>query len=303
MTDKRILPRAKNRITFLYVDKSRIEQTEFAIQIIQNNRKITEIPISTISALFLGPGTSITHAAIKNICAVGCSVVWCGSNGWRFYSYGVPCTNSNKNILMQAEYCMSKMKHLDVVRRMYAHRYPTEHMKSKAVEELRGIEGHKVQSLYYELTKKYNVDWHGRIYVSGDFESQDLINQCLTFLNQVLYGVVKSVLLILGFSPSIGFVHTGHIDSFVFDIADLYKENTSIPIAFEYCSFNCQFNEDILLKMLREKFVEIGFMKTLTKDIFSLFDSDEAEVETEIDLRLWGKNKNVPAATNYQNKF
>ena len=296
-----MLPRAKDRITFLYVDKARIEQTEFAIQIVQANRQVTEIPISTISTLFLGPGTSITHAAIKNICDVGCSVVWCGTGGWRFYSCGIAATNSNKNILLQTEYYASKMKHMDLVRRMYLLRYPEEHLKNKTTEELRGLEGYKVQQLYQKLSAQYNVDWNGRRYSVGEFVEQDLINQCLTFSNQVLYGIVRSVISILGFSPAIGFIHTGHIDSFVFDIADLYKEKTTIIAAFKYCSKHNYFNEDELLRTLRHKFNEINLMKTIVKDILTLFDTSENNVE--IELQLWDKDGSVPGGTNYQNKL
>ena len=296
-----MLPRAKDRITFLYVDKARIEQTEFAIQIVQANRQVTEIPISTISTLFLGPGTSITHAAIKNICDVGCSVVWCGTGGWRFYSCGIAATNSNKNILLQAEYYASKMKHMDLVRRMYLLRYPEEHLKNKTTEELRGLEGYKVQQLYQKLSAQYNVDWNGRRYSVGEFVEQDLINQCLTFSNQVLYGIVRSVISILGFSPAIGFIHTGHIDSFVFDIADLYKEKTTIIAAFKYCSKHNCFNEDELLRMLRHEFNEINLMKAIVKDILTLFDTNENNVE--IELQLWDKDGSVPGGTNYQNKL
>ncbi|MBQ8626149.1 MAG: type I-E CRISPR-associated endonuclease Cas1 [Agathobacter sp.] len=299
--DKRILPRAKDRITFLYVNKARIEQTEFAIKIVQANRQVTEIPISTISTLFLGPGTSITHAAIKNICNVGCSVVWCGTGGWRFYSCGIAATNSNKNILLQAEYYASKMKHMDLVRRMYLLRYPEEHLKSKTTAELRGLEGYKVQQLYQKLSAQYNVDWNGRQYSVGEFVEQDLINQCLTFSNQVLYGIVRSVISILGFSPAIGFIHTGHIDSFVFDIADLYKEKTTIIAAFKYCSKHNYFNEDELLRMLRHEFNEINLMKTIVKDILTLFDTNENNVE--IELQLWDKDGSVPGGINYQNKL
>lgn len=302
MGDKRILPRAKDRISFLYVDKSRIEQTEYAIQIIQSGRKITEIPISTIAALFLGPGTTITHMAIRNICESGCSIVWCGDGGWRFYASGTSGTNSSKNILTQMEFHESKVKHLAIVRKMYQMRYPDAHLKSKSIAELRGLEGYRVQNLYNTLALKYNIEWDGRRYKVDDFESQTLINQCLTFSNQILYGIVRGVLHIMGFSSAIGYIHTGHMESFVFDIADLYKEQLTIPASFEYCYKYNYFDRQKLESMIRQYIVDIKLMKRMPKDIMSLFDIDDAP-EPEIELLLWNGDTTISGGKNYNKNY
>lgn len=298
MSDKRILPKAKDRISFLYIEKARIEQTEYAIQIVQSGRRITEIPISTIAALFLGPGTTITHTAIKNVCDSGCSIVWCGEGLWRFYASGVSGTNSNKNILKQMEYHESKVKHLAIARKMYQMRYPDASIKSKSINELRGFEGQRVQNLYNELADRYGIEWSGREYQVDNFESQNLINQCLTFSNQVLYGIVKGVLNIMGFSPSIGYIHTGHIDSFVFDIADFYKEQLTIPVSFEYCSHNSLFDRKSLERQLRLKIIEIDLMKRIPQDLNKLFNINSAETQ-EIELLLWNGKECVVGGKNY----
>jgi CRISPR-associated protein Cas1 len=298
MGDKRMLPKAKDRISFLYVDKARIEQTEYSIQIIQSGRKITEIPISTIAALFLGPGTTITHMAIKNICDVGCSIIWCGECGWRFYASGTSGTNSSKNILKQMEFHESKVKHLAIVRKMYQMRYPGAHLKSKSIAELRGFEGHCVQNLYYQLAEQYGVEWDGRKYEVDDFESQTLINQCLTFSNQILYGIIRGVLHVMGFSTAIGYIHTGHMDSFVFDIADLYKENLTIPTSFKYCSKYKHFDRKQLEAMMRKEIVDMELMKKLPKDILSLFEINDCD-QREIELLLWDGDSTVEGGKNY----
>lgn len=281
--DKRFLPQAKDRISCVYVEKARIEQTEYAIQIIRNGTDIIELPISNAAALFLGPGATITHRAVQNITEVGCSVVWCGQNAWRFYAGGEPGTKSSKNILTQMQYHESKMKHSQVVRKMYQMRYPDERLKSKSIQELQGMEGVHVQRLYQMLASQYHIEWTGR--QSQCVESQDLVNKCLTYNNQILYGVIRSVLHMMGYSTAIGFIHTGHMNSFVFDIADLYKEQTSIPVAFAYCSKNNDFNAANLFQKMRGAMDDIKIMQQIPKDLKILFG--DADNNTEADSCEW----------------
>lgn len=236
-TERQLLPRSDDRISYIYIEKGRIEQTEFSIQVVRE-LTISEIPIATIGAIFLGPGTTITHEAVKTICDVGCNIIWCGMEQWRFYAAGAPGTASSKNLLKQMHYHENKTLHMQVVRSMYRLRYPDEYLSRKSLSELRGIEGIHVKKLYEDLAEQYEICWSGRSYKVDDFESQDNINRALTTAHQVLYGIIKSVLHLTGFSSAIGFIHTGKMDSFVYDMADLYKEKVSIPVAFETVSKN-----------------------------------------------------------------
>lgn len=230
-TERQLLPRSDNRISCIFIEKGRIEQTEFSIQVIRGST-VSEIPIAVIGAIFLGPGTTITHEAVKTICDVGCSIIWCGMEQWRFYAAGESGTKSSKNLLKQIHYHENQTLHIKIVRLMYKMRYPDEHLSRKFLVELRGIEGMHVKKLYEELAERYHIEWKGRSYKVDDFESQDSINRALTIAHQILYGIIRSVLHLTGFSSAIGFIHTGKMDSFVYDMADLYKERLSIPIAF-----------------------------------------------------------------------
>ena len=150
--DKQLLPQVKNKISFLYIEMAKITQKDYSIVIIRKEEEIS-IPISQINCLILGIGTSITHEAIKIISLYGCTIVWMGQNLNHFYTYGVPLTNSSKNILIQSKCHESKILSLIVVRKMYEIRYPNEKLKSKTKQELLGFEGKKVQNLYLELSK------------------------------------------------------------------------------------------------------------------------------------------------------
>lgn len=282
----------------IYIEKGRIEQTEFSIQVVRE-LTISEIPIATIGAIFLGPGTTITHEAVKTICDVGCNIIWCGMEQWRFYAAGTPGTASSKNLLKQIHYHENKTLHMQVIRSMYRLRYPDEHLSRKSLSELRGIEGIHVKKLYEDLAEQYEICWSGRSYKVDDFESQDNINRALTTAHQVLYGIIKSVLHLTGFSSAIGFIHTGKMDSFVYDMADLYKEKISIPVAFETVSKNPVNLDSSVRESMRGKILELHLLKQIVTDLKMLFNCEDEDIKNLEQLKIWDPKENVIAGRNY----
>ncbi|WP_438948909.1 CRISPR-associated endonuclease Cas1 [Streptomyces mutabilis] len=82
--------------------------------------------------------------------------------------------------------------------------------------------------------ERTGVPWTKRDYKPGDaFAAGDDVNRLLSAANPALYGVCHAAVTGLGASPAIGFVHTGNALSFVLDIADLYKAEFTIPLAFD----------------------------------------------------------------------
>ena len=284
--DKHLLTRTENRISYLYIDMARIEQTEYGVEVIQGERHI-ELPITTINVLILGPGVSITHKAICNIAAASCSICFTGMEMTPFYAYGEPATNSSKNLLIQIKCHESKALHLDIVHKMYEIRYPGCRLKTKTVEELRGIEGQKVKECYETLSKEYGVEWNGRSYNVDNFDAQDDVNKYITTLNHLLYAIVTAATTSLGFSPAIGFIHTGHVCSFVYDISDLYKEKWVFPLAFKLASKGA-YDKMRMTTAFRELVAEEKIMPVIVKDILSLFGEKEAEQTMEVEMKLWG---------------
>ena len=297
--DKRLLTRTEDRISFLYIDKARIEQTEYGIQTIQG-KKAVEIPITTINCLILGPGISITHKAVCNIAAASCTLCFTGMDQSVFYTYGEPATHRAKNLLMQMKYHEDKHLHLDVVHRMYGIRYPDSRLKTKTVEELRGIEGQRVKECYLKNAEKYGIEWSGREYTPDDFSSQDVINQYLTALNHTLYAIVTAAIVSTGFSPAIGFIHTGHIQALTFDISDLYKEAITIPLAFELAQSGF-YDRHRMLRAFRKQIVENKLMTRIVKDLFSLFGTEDGGKSIEAELQLWDPKNFAQAGINYAN--
>ena len=115
---------------------------------------------------------------------------------------------------------------------MYAIRFPNEDVSGASLAQLRGREGARIRAVYKRLSKETGVPWRGREYDPDNFESGTQINKALSAAHACLYGICHSVIVAIGCSPGLGFVHSGHERSFVYDIADLYKAELSIPVAF-----------------------------------------------------------------------
>lgn len=297
-TNKKILPRAKDNISFLYLEYCKIEREDCAIIAIQGEEKVL-IPIATINTLLIGPGTSVTHGAINIISASGCNIVWCGDHMTRFYSFDAAEIRNSKNLLKQIDFYADETNRLHIIRKMYKKRFEDLDVSTLSLKELRGIEGTKMKETYKFYAKLYKVKWKFRDSKISPFEEQDKINQIITTLNQMLYAICHGVILSLGFSPSIGFIHTGNVESFVFDIADFYKETIIIPLAFkihssitsENLSYMCRSN-------FRENIIDKKLMTQISKDVLLLFSSDD-EVNSLSINELWNIDELLPGNKNY----
>ena len=208
------LPRLKDSISYIYVEHAAINQNNTAVVIAEGDG-YTQIPIANMVCLMLGPGTSITHAAIRTICENGCMIVWCGENVQRFYAAGMGETRSAKNLLMQASACMDQEKHAIVAKRMYEIRFPKLPDREYTIQQLRGMEGIRVREAYKLASRRTGVAWKNRSYKTEEWDEADPINKALSAANAVLYSVCHGAIVSLGFSPGLGFVHTGKMLSFV----------------------------------------------------------------------------------------
>lgn len=124
-------------------------------------------------------------------------------------------------------------KSLVIARKMFAKRFPNIDLTDKSLKEMMGLEGQRVRQLYLEKAQEYQVGWKGRQYVPNKFELSDLTNKILTATNTALYGILCSAIHSMGYSPHIGFIHSGSPLPFVYDLADLYKEKVTIDLAFQ----------------------------------------------------------------------
>jgi CRISPR-associated protein Cas1 len=293
------LPKFRDGLSYIYLEHCRIDQDEKSISC-RDEEGIIRLPCAALSLIMLGPGTSITHEAIKTIADNGCLLVWCGEEGVRFYAQGLGETRSSSRLLLQAELCSDPMKRLEVVKRMYQLRFPGEMTDKLSIEELRGMEGVRVRGAYYNGGKKFGVEWTGRSYKRDDWHDADPVNRALSAANSCLYGICHSAIVSAGYSPGLGFIHTGKQLSFVYDIADLYKVDISIPLAFDVVSQHpVNPEKDVRIRM-RDVFKEKGILSKIVDDIGKVLDiSDPDEVnenDFDKDAALPGPLWNGPAA-------
>lgn len=293
--DLRELPKLRDSISYVYLEHAIIEQEELSITIRQGKSR-TPLPVSSLTCLMLGPGISITHAAIRTIEENGCMVVWCGEHGARFYAMGLGETRSAKNILLQAKCCMDEEMHMRVVRRMYEIRFPKMDCSKMTLQQIRGMEGIRVRSAYQAAAKMHGVSWKKRNYKDSDWDSADPVNRALSAANAILYSVCQAAVVSLGYSTALGFVHTGKMLSFVYDIADLYKAETTIPVAFEAVRQQPTQPETRVRDLCRSYFYRARLMQRIAKDLAWIFEDSENEQQDFAGAGdLWDENGEVTA--------
>lgn len=286
-TELNELPRISDRASFLYVEHAKISRKDSAITIL-DTRGTVRIPAAMIGVLLLGPGTDISHRAVELIGDTGTSMVWVGERGVRHYAHGRALSHSTRFLEKQAKLVSNNRTRVQVARKMYGMRFPGEDVSKLTMQQLRGREGARVRSVYRENSKKYHVFWDKREYDVEDFQGGTLVNQALSATNVALYGLVHSIIVALGLSPGLGFVHTGHDLSFVYDIADLYKAEFTIPLSFEIAS-KYDKNDDIgrisRLK-LRDAIADGKLSQRIVKDLQYILEIEEDQVTLDI-LNLW----------------
>lgn len=226
----------KDRVSMVFLYYGQIDVVDGAFVVIDKNGIRKHIPVGSIACILLEPGTRISHAAVHLAAAVGTLLVWVGESGVRLYSSGQPGGARADRLLYQARLALDDGLRLKVVRKMYEIRFGAPAPERRSVEQLRGIEGARVRSLYALLAQQYHTKWQARNYDRHQWDAADIPNRCLSAATACLYGITEAAVLAAGYAPAVGFIHTGKPLSFVYDIADLYKFDTVVPLAFRIAS-------------------------------------------------------------------
>lgn len=222
----------KDRVSVFFLELGQLDVLDGAFVLVDKNGVRTHIPIGGVACLMLEPGIRVSHAAVTLAARVGCLLVWVGEAGVRLYASGQPGGARADRLLYQAKLALDDSARLKVVRKMYSLRFKEEPPERRSVEQLRGIEGVRVRKMYELLAKQFGVAWRRRNYDHTQWGSGDLPNRCLSSATACLYGLTEAAVLAAGYAPAIGFIHTGKPQSFVYDIADIFKFETVVPAAF-----------------------------------------------------------------------
>jgi len=233
--DLHVLPKFRDGLSYLYVEHCRIDQESKSIAIHDAAGRVP-VPCANLAVLMLGPGVSITHAAVSVLADHGCLIAWCGEGGVRFYAVGLGETRNSANLLHQARMWADSELRMRVVRNLYQLRFSGKLDLSLTIRQIRGMEGIRVREAYSRIAHETGVAWLGRSYRRDQWNNADPLNRALSTANSCLYGICHAAIVSAGFSPALGFIHIGKMLSFVYDIADLYKTEITVPVAFRATS-------------------------------------------------------------------
>lgn len=278
-----MLPKVSDNLSFLYADICRIVQTDTGVcaEVAAGAGTVHRVPIPTASlaCLLLGPGTSITSPALATFMRHGTTVVSCGSGAILHYGSLVPESRTTLWLDRQAHAYTDKAARLAVARRMYEMRFGEEVEEGVGIERLRALEGQRMKALYRSLATKHRVKPFKRNYDPAAWDEQSPVNKALSAGNAALYGVVHSVIAHLGCSPAMGFVHAGKQQSFVYDIADLYKAKTTIPLAFSL--HDAENPEARARTLLRTEWKLYRMIPRMVRDVQVLLDPELEDEEDD----------------------
>jgi CRISPR-associated protein Cas1 len=225
----------------------------------------------------LEPGTRISHAAVSLASRVGCLLVWVGEAGVRLYASGQPGGARADRLLYQAKLALDDIARLKVVRKMYELRFKEKPPEKRSIQQLRGIEGARVRKMYELLARQYRVPWARRNYDADDWGSGDIPNRCMSSATACLYGVCEAAILAAGYAPAVGFIHTGKPQSFVYDVADIFKFDTVVPVAFRIAARKPRDPERDVRLACRDSFRQTGILKRIIPMIEQVLAAGEIE--------------------------
>lgn len=278
-------------MTFVYLERCTVHRDANAITA-TDERGVVHIPAAAVATLLLGPGTRVTHQAMLLMAESGATAVWVGEQGVRYYAHGRPLGRTSRLLEAQARLVSNRDGRLAVARAMYAMRFPGEDTSRLTMQQLRGREGARVRKCYRANAERTGVEWSRRYYNPADFASSDLVNQSLSAATTCLYGMAHAVVVALGCSPGLGFIHTGHDRSFVFDIADLYKAEIAIPIAFDVAAEDADDVPGLTRRLVRDRIHESKLIVRCARDVTQLLLGDSGTGTDDLDsfadiVQLW----------------
>ncbi|WP_028995712.1 type I-E CRISPR-associated endonuclease Cas1e [Azonexus hydrophilus] len=192
---------------------------------------VLQIPHQAVSMILLGPGSSVTHDALRLLARHGTLMAAVGQDGVRTYTAPPLLPDRSDVARRQAELWGSPRRRVSVARHMYALRLG-EILPHRDLDTLRGIEGARVKAIYRLMADKYGIPWDGRHYDRNNPEATDIPNQAINHAATAVQGAAAIAVQSLAAIPQLGFIHEDSGQAFVLDIADLFRDTITLQIAF-----------------------------------------------------------------------
>lgn len=232
-----------------------------------------QLPHQTISALLIGPGTSLSHDVLRLLARHGTSLVAVGNEGTRLYTAPALGPDRSDVARAQARLWSDEKQRLATARKMYARRLG-EVLPHTDIAVLRGIEGARVKESYRLLAESFGLHWKGRRYNRAEPEAADAANQAINHAATAVRSAAGVAVAAVSALPQLGFIHEDSDQSFVLDIADLYRETVTLPIAFQVAKRVGEGAQDPVDRLVRQsaarEFRRQGLISKMIGDIKSL---------------------------------
>jgi len=190
-----------------------------------------QVPHQAVSMILLGPGSTVTHDALRLLARHGTLMAAVGKDGVRSYT-AMPLLPDRSDIARrQAELWGSPRRRISVARHMYALRLG-EVLPHRDLDTLRGIEGARVKATYRLMAERYGIEWKGRRYDRSNPIAADIPNQAINHAATAVQAAAAIAVQSVAAIPQLGFIHEDSGQSFVLDIADLFRDSVTLQIAF-----------------------------------------------------------------------
>jgi CRISPR-associated protein Cas1 len=266
------LPRFGDRWSYLYLEYGTLDRDANGL-CFHNDTRRAAVPVDQLAVVMLGPGTSVTHPAVKALAENNCLLCWVGQDGVRLYAHSTGGTFSAARLVHQARLASDPAERLRVAVRMYRKRFADGDLAGRTIDQVRGMEGSRVRKAYQAAAARFGVAWDGRSYDQTDWAAGSPLNRALSAANACLYGVCHAAVVSAGYSAGLGFIHTGKLLSFVYDVADLYKTDVTVPVAFRAAAAGEHDLERRVRLACREGFYEARLMERILPDVAEVLDA------------------------------
>jgi len=242
-----------------------------------------QLPHQTLSALLIGPGTTVTHDVLRVLARHGTTLVAVGTEGTRIYTAPALGPDRSDVARAQARLWADDKTRIATARKMYARRLG-EILPHKDIAVLRGIEGARVKESYKLLAQSFGLAWKGRRYNREQPDEADAANQAINHAASAVQAAAGIAVAALSALPQLGFIHEDSDQSFVLDVADLYRESITLRVAFHVAKRAGQGEDQPIDRMVRQtaarEFRRQQLIATMIDDIKSLLGMDRHEPDS-----------------------
>lgn len=190
-----------------------------------------QIPHQTVSIVLLGPGSSVTHDALRLLSRHGCALAAIGEGAVRFYTAPPLMPDTSAVARAQTELWADRKARMEVARAMYAICFD-EIVRTRDIAVLRGQEGARIKRAYQLAADRHGVKWNGRVYDRARPDRTDRPNEAINHAATAVSAAAAVAVAAVGAIPQLGFIHEDSGQAFVLDIADLYRHDVMLDIAF-----------------------------------------------------------------------